>query len=98
MVGDGVLDDLDELLIGSGRADLVTMQQLDHETGEALESTRDAHGGVHLNEHATSRLDVDLQFAPFVDGRIEQGEQALHGLLVIGVAWVAKVEGDSRRR
>lgn len=86
MVGDGVLDDLDELLVGCGRADLVAVQQLDHETSEALKGTRDAHGGIDLDEHAASSLDVDLQLARLVDGRIKQREQALHNKSVRGVA------------
>jgi hypothetical protein len=90
VVGDGILDDLDELLVGSSGADLVAMQQLDHQTGEALEGTRYAHGGVDLDEHAAGGLDVDLQLARLVDGRVEQGEQALQALLVRGVALMAK--------
>ena len=43
VVGDGVLDDLEELLLRGGGADGQLVQELDHETGEALESTWDAH-------------------------------------------------------
>lgn len=68
VVSDGVLDNLDKLLIGSRGADLVTMQQLHHQTGEALEGTWDAHGRVDLDQHAPSCLDIDLQFASLVDG------------------------------
>lgn len=67
MIGDGVLDDLDELLVGGGGADLMAMQKLDHETSKALEGTRNAHGRVYLDEYAASGLDVDLELARFVD-------------------------------
>ena len=80
VICEGVLDDLDELFVGGGRADLVTVQQLHHQTSEALEGTRNADGGVDLDKHAPSGLDVDLQLTRLVDGRIEQGKQALEGL------------------
>lgn len=60
VVGDGVLDDLDELFVRGGGADLVAMQQLHHQAGEAFEGTRDAHGGVDLDEYAARGLYVDL--------------------------------------
>jgi hypothetical protein len=60
MIRDGVLDDLDELFLGSRRPDLMPVQQLDHETCEALECSRYTNRRAHLNEHVLSRLYVDL--------------------------------------
>ena len=94
VVGDGVLDDLDELLVGSRGADLVAMQQLHHQTGEALEGTRDAHGGVDLDEDAPRCLDVDLQLARLVDGRVEQRKQALYKWSVLGTGCWLLTEAD----
>ena len=45
VVGDGVLDDFEQLLLRGGGADGQLVQQLDHQTREALEGTRDADGG-----------------------------------------------------
>lgn len=77
MVGDWVLDDLDELLLGRSRADLVSVQQLDHETSKTFECSRDADGGAHADEDVLGCLDVYLELASLVDGRVEQSEQAL---------------------
>jgi hypothetical protein len=79
VVGDGVLDDLEELLLRGGGADGQLVQELDHQTGEALEGTRDAHGRRDLDEDALCGVDVDLQSAGLVDGRVEQGQEALVG-------------------
>jgi hypothetical protein len=77
MVRNGVLDDLDELLVGAGGADLVPVEELHHETSEALERARYPHGRADLDEHAAGSLDVDLKLPRLVDGRVEQSEQAL---------------------
>lgn len=53
------------------------MEQLHHEARETLEGTRDTHGRTDFDEHALGGVDVDLQLASLVDGRVEQGEQAL---------------------
>lgn len=47
------------------------MKQLDHETGESLECTWDAHRGADFDEDALCSVDVDLKLASLVDGRIE---------------------------
>jgi hypothetical protein len=70
MVGDGVLDNLDELLLGCRRADLMSVQELDHETGKSLERTRDAHCRADPDEHILRGVDVDLEFARLVDWRV----------------------------
>lgn len=53
------------------------VQQLHHQPSEAFECTWDAHGGADTDEDVTCSLDVDLELARLVDGRIEEGEQAL---------------------
>lgn len=77
MVGDGVLDNLEQLLLGVGRANGQAVQQLDHQTGETLECTGNAHGGVDLDEDTLGGVDENLQAASLVDGGIEEGEKAL---------------------
>lgn len=77
VIGDGVLDDLEELLLGGGGADRETVQELHHQTGKALEGSGDADGGRDLDQDALGGVDVDLQLASLVDGRVEQGEKAL---------------------
>jgi hypothetical protein len=71
MIGDRVLDDLDELFVGRGRADLMPMQQLDHETGESLEGTWDAHCRADPDEHILRGVYVDLELARLVDWRVQ---------------------------
>jgi hypothetical protein len=83
VVGDGVLDDFEELLLRGGAADGELVQELDHETGEAFESSRNAHSGADFDEDAFGRVDVDLEFAGFVDGRVEESEQTLRDLRLI---------------
>lgn len=55
------------------------MQELDHKTGETLESTRNTHGRRNLDEHALGGVDVDLESAGLVDRRIQQGQETLVG-------------------
>ena len=47
------------------------MEQLDHEAGEAFEGTWYPDGGRDLDENAFRGVDVDLQLASLVDGRVE---------------------------
>ena len=47
------------------------MKKLDHEAGEAFEGTRYPDGGRDLDENSFRGVDVDLQFASLVDGRVE---------------------------
>src|SRR3569833_432162 len=77
VVGDGVLDDTEELLLRVSGSDGQPVQELHHQAGEALESARDADRGRHLNELALGCLDIDLQLARLVDGRVQQREQTL---------------------
>ena len=55
----------------------MSVQQLHHQTSEALECTWDAHSGADPDEDVAGSLDVDLELARLVDGRIEEGQQAL---------------------
>ena len=77
MIGDGVLDDLEQFLVRVGGADGQSMKQLDHETRETLKGAGDADAGVDLDENAFGCVDVDLEFSGFVDGGVEEGEEAL---------------------
>lgn len=60
MVGDGVLDDAKQLLLGVGGLDGKAMEELDHETGETLEGTRNSNRGGDLNQDALCGGNVDL--------------------------------------
>lgn len=53
------------------------MKELDHQPSEALECTGNAHGGANFDENAFRRVDVYLELSGFVDGRIEEGKEAL---------------------
>lgn len=77
MVGDWVFDDFQQLLLRRSGPDGELVQQLDHETSEALEGTWYADRGRNLNEDALGCVDVDLKLASLVDGRVEECEQAL---------------------
>lgn len=48
-----------------------------HEAGETLERARYSNSRADLDEHTFSSVDVDLEFASFVDRRIEQSKEAL---------------------
>jgi hypothetical protein len=50
---------------------------LDHETGETLECTGNANGGVDFDQDTLGGVDEDLQAASLVDGGVEEGEKAL---------------------
>lgn len=79
VVGDGVLDDAEQLLLRVSRADREAVEQLHHQAGEALERAGDADRRRDLNEDAFGGLDVDLQPACLVDGRVKEGKEALDG-------------------
>lgn len=79
VVGDGVLDDFEQLFLRGGGANRQFVQELNHKTGETLESTRNAHCRRNLDEHALGGVDVDLKPASLVDGRIQQSQETLVG-------------------
>jgi hypothetical protein len=71
MVCDRILNDLDELLLGGGGADHVSVEQLYHETGKALESSGYPDGRADLDQYVFVGLDVDLELSSLVDRRIQ---------------------------
>ena len=80
VVGDGVLDHLQELLLGVGALDGEPVEQLDHQTGEALERPGNANRGRDFDQHSLGGLDVDLQLPGLVYRRVEESKQTLrHG-------------------
>lgn len=66
------------------------MQQLDHQTSEPLEGTRNTDRGGNLDQDALGRVDVNLEFAGLVDGRIEQSKETL-------VSMISMLNADSGR-
>lgn len=77
MVSNGILDDFEELLLGSCRADGHAMEQLHHETCKAFEGSRDADGRIHFDKDSFGGMDVYLEFAGFVDWGVKKGQEAL---------------------
>lgn len=71
MIRDGILNDLDELLLRGCGADHVSVKQLHHETGKALEGSGYPNGRADLNEHVLRRLYVDLELSSLVDRRVQ---------------------------
>lgn len=53
------------------------MQQLNHQTGETLECAGNANRGVDFDQDTFGGVDINLQAASLVDGRVEEGEKAL---------------------
>lgn len=74
VVGDGVLDDAEQLFLRSRGLDGQTVEQLNHQTSKPLECARDANRGRNLDQHTLCRGDVDLKPASLVDRRVEEGE------------------------
>lgn len=77
VVRDGILDDLEQLLLGVGRADRQPVKELNHQPGKPLESPRNTHRGVDFDEDPLRGMDVNLQPSGLVDGGVEEGEKAL---------------------
>ena len=78
MISDGILDDLEQFLLRVDRSDGESVQQLNHKTGESLECPGNADSWADLDQDAFGGVDIDLQLAGFVDGRVEQSKQTLH--------------------
>jgi hypothetical protein len=74
VVGDGVLNNAKQLLVGVGGADRQAVQKLYHETGKTLERSGNADWGRDLDQDALGGMDVDLELAILVDGGIQEGE------------------------
>lgn len=64
------------------------MQQLNHQTGKALECTRDANRRRDLDQDTLGGMNVDLKLAGLVDGGVEQGQEAL-------VSMVSMLDADT---
>ena len=77
MVGDGVCDDLQQLLLGADGSDGKSVEKLDHETGETLKGTWDTDCWADFDEDAFGGMYVDLKFAGLVDRRVEEGKETL---------------------
>lgn len=77
MVGDRILNDLEELFLGVNGSDGETVEELDHETCEALECTWNTNGRADFDQDTFGGVNVDLQLASFVDRRVEEGKQTL---------------------
>jgi len=77
VLGDWVLDDFEQLFLGIDAANGETMEELDHQAGETLEGAGDTDGGGDFDEDVFGGVDVDLELAGFVDGGVEEGEEAL---------------------
>ena len=71
MVGDWILDYLEELLLRVCGADRKPVEELDHETGETLEGTRDSYRRAHFDENASRGVDVNLELPSLVDWRVK---------------------------
>lgn len=67
VVGDRVLDDFEELLLRCGGTDRESVEELDHQTSEALEGTRNADSGADLDQDALCCVNVDLKFTSLVE-------------------------------
>ena len=48
-----------------------------HESTEPLESPRDAHMRVDLDEHALGGVDVDLEKTGLIERRVKKSEETL---------------------
>lgn len=60
MIGDGILDHFEKLLLRVGGSDGEFVQQLDHEPCKAFERARNSHGRADLDEHTFGGVDVNL--------------------------------------
>lgn len=79
VIGDGVFDDLKELLLGVGGADGQTVQKLHHQASKTLEGTGNADRGVDFDQDPFGGMDEDLELASLVHRGVEQGKQTLMG-------------------
>ena len=77
VVGDGVLDDFQELFLRCGGADGQSMKKLDHQTGETLEGTGNADSRADFDQDTLCCVNVNLKLASLVERRVEEGKEAL---------------------
>lgn len=92
VIGDRVLDNLQKLLLGVGGADGESVEQLDHQTGESLERSGNADGGVDFDQDTLGSVDENLQTTSLVHGRIKKGKQTLRW-----VSWNSSTFSDHWR-
>lgn len=81
VIRDWVLDDLEELLLRIDRPYGEFVKKLDHEASKTLECARNTHGRADFDQYTFSSVDVDLQLPSLVDGRIQEGQEALFYVL-----------------
>lgn len=77
VIGNGILDDLQQLLLRVGRADGEPVKELNHQPGKPLEGPRNTHRGVHFNQNPLGGMDKNLKLAGLVDGGVEKGQETL---------------------
>ena len=81
MVGNRVCDHLEELFLRVGGTDGETVEELNHQTGEPLERTRNTDGRGDFNEDSFGGVNVNLEKAFLVDRGVEKREQTLGWLV-----------------
>jgi hypothetical protein len=59
------------------------MEELNHETGESFEGTRDTDCRTDFDEDAFGSVDVDFEFTSLVDRRVEKSKKTLVWLAAI---------------
>lgn len=74
MIGDRVLDNLEQFLLRICRADGKSVEELDHQAREALEGTRYADCRADFDENAFCSVNVDLELSGLVDWRVKESE------------------------
>lgn len=77
VVGDRVLNNLKELFLRVGRTDGESVEQLDHQTGEPLECSRNADGRIDFDQDTLGGVNENLEPTGLVHGGIEESEQTL---------------------
>lgn len=77
VVGDGVLDDLQQLLLRCSRTNGKSVKELDHQTSETLEGTGNANGRADFYQDTLGCVNVDLELAGLVERRVKQSEETL---------------------
>jgi hypothetical protein len=77
VVRNRIFDDLEQFFLRIGGTNGESVQQLNHQTGEPFEGTRNADGWVNFDEDAFRSVDVDLELASLIDRRVEKSEEAL---------------------
>jgi hypothetical protein len=70
------------------------MKELNHETSESFEGTWDANSRTDFDKDSFGGVDVDLQFAGFIDRRVEEGEETLQRVSFQDCCSVAAVKPD----